>query len=299
VTPAPSHGTPAGEAVLAIRKLARATNQDVQDLMIEYVLEGLLGRLAESDHRTDFVLKGGVLLAAFAARRPTRDVDLQATRLTGEPEDVAQRVAEIAAIDVPDGVGFDTGSITTSAIREGAAYAGVRVSLAARLGTARLKIGVDVNFGDPIWPEPTPVEVPRVVDVGLDPVRVLGYPLEMVLAEKIVTVIERGEANTRWRDFADVHTLTGKSQVRADDLARSMRAVADYRSIRMVRLLPELEDMPRRAQAKWAAWRSRTGRTDLPGQFATVLARVASFADPCVLGHADGKTWNPKERSWS
>lgn len=80
MTPKPQRGTPGGDATLAIQKLARETNADVQELQTLYVLpEALLARIAASPHRDDFVLKGGVLLAAFAARRPTKDIDLQAT----------------------------------------------------------------------------------------------------------------------------------------------------------------------------------------------------------------------------
>lgn len=76
MTPSPQHGSPAGEAIISIRKFARQTGTDVQQLMTLYALEGLLTRIALSEYHEDFVLKGGVLLAAFAARRPTRDIDV-------------------------------------------------------------------------------------------------------------------------------------------------------------------------------------------------------------------------------
>lgn len=38
-------------------------------------------------------------------------------------------------------------------------------------------------------------------------VRVLSYPLETVLAEKLETVVSRGVENTRGRDFCDIHVL--------------------------------------------------------------------------------------------
>lgn len=75
MSPGPQHGTPAGDAILAIRSFARQSGADVQELMTLYALEGLLARIALSEYREDFVLKGGVLLAAFAARRPTKDID--------------------------------------------------------------------------------------------------------------------------------------------------------------------------------------------------------------------------------
>jgi hypothetical protein len=40
-----------------------------------YALEGFVLRLEYSSHRSQFVLKGGVLLAAYGLRRPTADID--------------------------------------------------------------------------------------------------------------------------------------------------------------------------------------------------------------------------------
>lgn len=118
MSPNPQHGTPAGDATIAIRGLARQTGTDVQELMTLYALEGLLARIARSEYREDFVLKGGVLLAAFAARRPTKDIDLHATGLTGDPEEVAERVRVIATLDVADGLVFEPASVAATTIRD-------------------------------------------------------------------------------------------------------------------------------------------------------------------------------------
>lgn len=298
MSPNPAHGTPAGDATIAIRRLARHSGEDVRQLQTLYVLEALLARLAASGHRDDFVLKGGVLLAAFAARRPTKDIDLQATGLENDADAVAARFREIAGIALPDGVVFDTQALTASVIREVDEYAGVRVRLVGALGTARVAIGIDVNFGDPIWPRPSLIEVPRIVDLGHPPVTLFGYPLTMVLAEKIVTAIDRGEANTRWRDFADVYTLTRAHSVDGAELAASLAVVAEYRHVELSRLLPRLAGMRQRAQPKWLAWRRRTGReSELPELFAEVLESLALFADP-VLAGANPVTWNPGVRRW-
>ena len=298
MTPSPQHGTPAGDASIAIRRLARQAGGDVQELMTLYALEGVLARIALSEHRDDFVLKGGVLLAAFAARRPTKDIDLQATRLTGDPEEVAERVRIIAALEVADGLAFDLASVTAMTIREEDEYAGVRVKLTATLGTARLTVGIDVNFGDPIWPAPRLVDLPRVVPLGLPPVTLLGYPLTMVLAEKVVTAIDRGIANTRWRDFADVYVLTRLHPVDAAEFRASVKTVAEYRNVAFKPLLPALAPMGDWAQQRWRAWRTRSHREhELPGAFADVLAAVAGFADPVLSETAVGQ-WNPSAKSW-
>jgi predicted nucleotidyltransferase component of viral defense system len=298
VSPTPRHGTPAGDATIALQKLARRTGADVQELQTLYVLEALLDRIATSKHRDDFVLKGGVLLAAFAVRRPTRDIDLQATRLANDTGEVAARVREIAGLDVPDGVVFDPPSVTAAIIRDDDEYAGIRVKLIGMLGRARLTIGIDVNFGDPVWPAPSLIELPRIIPLGRPPMTMLGYPLPMVLAEKIVTAIDRGEANTRWRDFADLHTLTRVHRIQADELAASLNAVAAYRKVELSPLLPTLSQMQRRAQPKWRAWRTRVHREQqLPLEFDDVLKAVAAFADP-VLNRNPVQTWDPRTTAW-
>ncbi|MBM9434117.1 nucleotidyl transferase AbiEii/AbiGii toxin family protein [Flaviflexus equikiangi] len=300
MTPKPQRGTPDGDATLAIQKLARETSADVQELQTLYVLEALLARIATSPYRDDFVLKGGVLLAAFAARRPTKDIDLQATGSSHDADDVAGRLREIAAVELSDGVVFDLDSVTASAIRDGDAdeCAGVRVRLIGRLGRARLTVGIDVNFGDPIWPAPQLIELPRLVPLGQPRVTLLGYPLAMVLAEKIVTAIDRGEGNTRWRDFADVYTLTRLHSVEAAALRSSLETVAAYRGVTLTPVLPALEEMPERAQVKWRAWRTRVNRQkELPEDFAEVLNDIARFTDPVLRGVAHG-AWNIAHLDW-
>ena len=298
MSPNPQHGTPTGDAIIALRKLARQTGGDVQELMTLYALEGLLARIAASECRDDFVLKGGVLLAAFAARRPTKDIDLQATRLTDDPDEVAERVRAIAGLELADGLIFDPASVTAATIRDEDEYAGVRVKLIATLGTARLTVGMDVNFGDPIWPAPELIELPRVTDLGLPSLTLLGYPLTMVLAEKIVTAIDRGVANTRWRDFADVYTLTRLHSGDAGELRTSIETVAEYRKVTLAPLLPTLTPMNERAQQKYRAWRTRSHREgELPAAFADVLAAVANFADPVLSSTARGH-WNPRLHAW-
>ncbi|WP_199734926.1 nucleotidyl transferase AbiEii/AbiGii toxin family protein [Cellulomonas sp. PhB143] len=154
MSPNPTRETPAGRAYNDLRNLAKAQGRDPAELLTLYALEGLLTRLAASDQREDFVLKGGVLLAAFAARRPTRDIDLAASGFSNDVDDVERRVRKIVSIEVADGLDFDTAAIRSETIREESEYAGVRVHLLAAVSKARIPIHADVNFGDPIWPAP-------------------------------------------------------------------------------------------------------------------------------------------------
>lgn len=300
MTPNPHHGTPAGDAFLAVQKLARSIGGDVQELLTLYALEGLLARVAVSPYREDFVLKGGVLLAAFSLRRSTKDIDLQATGIANDTDDVLERVREIATINLDDGLIFEPSVITAHTIREDDDYAGVRVRLIAALGRARLPVGIDVNFGDPIWPAPTRITLPRLVEIGQQPVHVLGYPLPMVIAEKTVTALQRGEANTRWRDFADILTISRTHDITAGDLRVALEAVASYRAAILRPLLPTLAAMSGTARIKWARWRRRqTHAHTLPEQFSDVLHAVAAFTDPVLDTQIpDDARWNPGRHTW-
>lgn len=80
----PSRDTTAGSTYLDLQEQTRHDRRPVQELMVLYVLEAFLDRLSRSDCRRQLVLKGGVLLAVFDERRPTRDVDLQAQDLTND-----------------------------------------------------------------------------------------------------------------------------------------------------------------------------------------------------------------------
>ncbi len=121
---------------------------------------------------------------------------------------IVSLVSEVARLPFDDGVEFRTDTATSRIIREQAIYSGVRIAMDATIATATVKFRMDVNFGDPITPAPGWVALPPL-RLSMEPVRVLGYPIETVLAEKIATAIGLGPANTRVRDYADVYALTG------------------------------------------------------------------------------------------
>ena len=130
----PTKETSAGRAYLELRAKAKKDGRATDELLQLYALEGFLDRVAISAHAKNLVLKGGVLLAAYDLRRPTRDVDL-----------LAQNVA------------------TAETIREGDDYQGVRVRIPCTLAGANVSFHVDVNVGDPAWPLPVKVTISRLL----------------------------------------------------------------------------------------------------------------------------------------
>jgi len=259
----------AGSRYLALQRLARTQKRATAELLQLYVLESFLRRLVRSRHDRALVLKGGMLLAAFDLRRATRDVDVLALKTDNDPAAVQRLIVDVTSVEADDGVEFLQDTITAAVIRDDDVYPGVRASLEARLATARLKFSVDFNVGDPVIPAPIRTAIP--VLLGDETIEVLAYPKVMVVAEKLVTALQRGRASTRWRDFADLFMLVPGDLVESE-IIEALRAVGEYRGVPLRPLGEVLDGMPKEAQARWATWRERQGAQDrVPEDFATVL----------------------------
>ncbi|MDR6685485.1 hypothetical protein J2Y41_001040 [Arthrobacter sp. 1088] len=294
--PSPSRDTLAGRAYNDLRNLARKQERDPAEYITVYALEGFLARLAASEFAGDFVLKGGVLMAAFAERRPTRDIDFAARGFANDIPAVEKRVRSILAIPGSDGLEFDEDSVSGEQIRDDTDYNGVRVKITARLATAQVALHIDVNFGDPIWPAPTEAVLPLLLGGTL---RLLGYPDHMVLAEKIITALERGDQNTRWRDFTDIAAIARTRSIEGTDLQEAIGVVARYRQIVLEPLGPMLSAMPSLAQRKWEVWRRKQRlEKSTPVSFSDLLEACLTFAEPVLANNVAHLRWNQTGQSW-
>jgi hypothetical protein len=168
----------------------------------------------------------------------------------------------------------------------------------ASLATAALALKVDVNVGDPVTPAPVEVAYPTLLD---QPFTMVGYPLATVLAEKLVTMIARGDTTTRVRDFADVWLLTRRHPIGAGPLHDAMVATADHRDVTLVRLGGVLSTLATDRQDAWRRYTSRAGLdADVPATLAEVIADVLAFVDPLLDDTVDrGAVWDPTTRRWS
>lgn len=215
----PTRDTTAGRVYNDLRNLARRQGRSTDEVMVEYVLERFLYRLAQSPlGGKHFVLKGGLLLAQFGARRMTRDIDILARAFPGDEAEIVRRIAAIAALEFDDGVAFDTDALKTAPIREEDEYHGVRLAMVATIARARLKLQLDVSFGDPVTPSPQIIEYPQ--HLASDSFRLFGYPIATVIAEKLSTAVSLGDFNTRDRDYADLYRLISLNSLDGGELPR-------------------------------------------------------------------------------
>lgn len=90
-------------------------------------------------------------------------------------------------------------------IMDEADYPGMRVMMEAPLERIRIPMKIDFSTDDVITPGEVSYSFRLLFEDRTIPI--FAYNLETVLAEKMQTIISRGVANTRMRDFYDIHAL--------------------------------------------------------------------------------------------
>ena len=162
--------------------LAKERNRPFNELLQYFAMERFLYRLSKSPAGRHFVLKGALLLTAYANLpfRPTRDIDLMGK--TGNSEDNVRNLLQSACHQpVPDdGIRFDADSMEIERIKQAADYPGVRARFRGFLGSARIAMQVDVGFGDMIVPAPEAIDYPVLLGMASPCLR--AYPLETAIA---------------------------------------------------------------------------------------------------------------------
>lgn len=188
-----------------INARAKEAGIPAQSMMQNYLFERLLERLSRSKWRDNVVIKGGMLISSLVgvASRTTMDLDTTIIDFTLTHETAKAVFREVAAESADDDWSFKFDR--TEDIRETDDYPGIRVHLKAVYPPMSVPLTIDVTTGDSITPGPIGYDYPLLFDEGS--VRLMSYPLETVLAEKLKTVVSRGVTNTRLRDFYDIHLL--------------------------------------------------------------------------------------------
>ena len=188
-----------------IRNMSKKKSADAQILMRNYMMERFLERISLSEYKNQFILKGGMLVAAMVGldARATMDLDATIKGTNVSVEDVEMIISKIISIPLNDGVLFRIKRI--SEIMEEADYPGVRVSMETKFDGVITPLKIDISTGDII----TPREIKYKFNLMLEnrTIEVWAYNLETVLAEKLETVISRNVTNTRMRDFYDIYIL--------------------------------------------------------------------------------------------
>lgn len=188
-----------------IKKIAKDKNISAQILLQNYMLERFLERISCSKYKNNYILKGGFLIASMIGVNMRSTMDMDAT-IKGYPlnkETIIEMIDNIIRIPLDDGISFNRGIVQE--IREKDEYIGYRVSLIGNYEKMSVPLKLDITTGDKI----TPKEIEYTYKLMLDErsINILAYNLSTILAEKLETVVARGDQNTRLRDYYDIFIL--------------------------------------------------------------------------------------------
>ena len=281
-------------ARVRLLRLAKERGDDFQLVLLRFVHERLLYRLASSSHAGSFVLKGATLFTVWTGHphRATRDLDLLGF---GDATEAHLRTVfeEIATTPGPDdGVTFDPATIETGPIRGEEEYGGVRVHLEARVSTARIRLQVDIGFGDVITPAASVLEFPALLDFPAP--RLRAYPRETVVAEKLEAMVKLGLANSRMKDFYDLAILARLFPFDGAQLASAIRATFERRGTALpegapIALTADFANAPGKT-AQWSGFK-RKGAVADAGSLQETVTEVARFASEPLAAAGASSPW--------
>ena len=214
-----------------IKNYAKSKSIAAQVVLQNYMFERFLARLSMSDYREKFVVKGGMLIAAIVGldTRSTMDLDTTLRNLALTEEKVMEAVENICKITLGDDVIFEVKSIAP--IRKDDRYGGFCVRLDAIYDTIVTPLSIDVSTGDVITPEAVEYEFSGIFDEEIR-IKMWGYNIESVMAEKVETILSRGIFNTRPRDFYDVYILGTTQRYDKKIFLKALEATAIHRGSR-------------------------------------------------------------------
>ena len=233
----------------------RSMQGDYQQVIIRFVHERLMYRLAQSRYRQSFYLKGGSLLYALAPliARPTLDVDFLGVNFPSDPERLRSVFVEVCSQQCPeDGLIFDAESINVENIMDDREYKGLCVQIKARLDTIVQRVSIDVGFGDAVIgvkeiPYPTLL-------ANLPQANLLVYSMESVIAEKFHAMVLRDESNSRMKDFYDVYQILLNQEIDDQKLEKAIKASFHARKAKFnpkIKLFDSDFACDKERQARW------------------------------------------------
>ncbi|MDO5398767.1 MAG: nucleotidyl transferase AbiEii/AbiGii toxin family protein [bacterium] len=244
-----------------IRNQSKGNSAKAQILLRIYMMERFLERMSLSDYNKNFILKGGMLVSSMVGidMRSTMDIDTTLKNIPLSEESVKSIIEHITAIKLDDNINFRIKSV--SEIMDEAEYGGIRVSLEAALDMMRVPLKIDISTGDVITPREIEYEMPLMFENRK--IAVLAYNTETLLAEKLETVIARGTANTRLRDFYDIYIILNNSvyEINSDNFSLAFHSTCKKRGsdtlINNAELIINEIEADENMQNLWRAYRHK------------------------------------------
>lgn len=273
-----------------LKFIAKVKQRNFQEVWRLLLLERLLVRLAHSDYHHKFIFKGGLLLAHYLTiARETSDIDLLAQQMKVEMLRIKQAFNEICSLKNDDGFAFscvnieELGHIHMN-------YTGYRVRIDVRFGNMKDRVHVDVGVGDIVEAKQESLELYQYKGKPIfeDSVSLQVYPVETIFAEKLESIISRGSANSRMKDFHDILLLSReKHLINGAKLNIDINNTFTQRQTKLTIPIKFTTDECSRLQPLWSAHLRGLGdnanNLHLPTKVTDLLAEINTWLQEIVL----------------
>ncbi len=219
----------AASVLARLKNKAKESGRSYQLCLQIFCQEEFLRRLEKSQYAENLVLKGGLFIYSVTDfdSRVTVDVDFLLRKVPNTPEQL-QTVIEII-ISTPTGNDFVTFEIKNIApIAVAKKYAGIGVSLVARIKNTKTPFSIDFGVGDVIVPKQEKRKIPTQLDDFTEPT-VNTYSLETTIAEKIDAILSLMEFSSRMKDYYDIYYLANKFDFDGATLTEALRKTFENR----------------------------------------------------------------------
>ncbi len=259
-----------------VKNMAKEKNISSQIVLQNYMMERLLERISLSEYKDNFILKGGFLLAAMVglSTRATMDMDATIKGMPVTKETVEQMFRNICNVKIEDDIELEFKDI--SDIREDDDYGGFRVSLIANYPPMAVPLKLDITTGDKITPKEMSFSYGLMFENRN--INVLAYTIETILAEKLETIVSRGDQNTRPRDFYDVYILSKlqNENIDYDILKTAFKTTAEKRgSWEIMKDYEQIIEIIENSPVMESQWKKYQKEFD--------YAKGIEFSDTCMV----------------
>lgn len=264
------------------------------ELLQYYAMERFLYRLSLSPYSGHYILKGALMLRVWNSSefRPTMDIDVLG-KTENEEQNILYQIQRILSLKVePDGLTFDTDSLHAEGITENTSYKGFRITFRSALGTARIKMQIDIGFGDIVYPGPEESEFPCILNFPAP--TILCYSRESVIAEKFEAIVKLGYLNSRMKDFYDIWLLSRQFPFEICHLAEAIKLTFRKRDTDISQPIDAFsKSFIQSRQTMWAAFIKGFKHNHIPASFQVIVNEIELFLAPIIQGSTDTHFWKP------
>ena len=287
----------AASVLARLKNKAAESGRSYQLCLQLFCQEEFLRRLEKSKYAENLVLKGGLFLYSLTDfdSRVTVDVDFLLRKISNTPEQLKGILEEIIAVHTGnDFVAFEIKDVAPIAVAK--KYAGIGVSIVARIKNTRTPFGIDFGVGDVIVPKQEKRKIPTQLDDFVAPT-VNTYSIETTVAEKIDAILSLMEFSSRMKDYYDIYYLANKFDFDGATLTEALKKTFENRGHSFT--IEQFEqvinfDNDEAMQKKWKAFvRKIDTKTD---DYGTVLKTIKAFLTKPFTAAVGCKEFTPK---WS